>query len=195
MERAKRSGRGRAAVPARKQGRRLLLTLGLVESICRHVRKGIMPWVAAEEFGVSRRTVFRWLEQAREIDERLERLDDYQPTAEEELFLHFLHSIHAAAGRARGTAESWAWKHKPDWWLAHGGGRDQPDAPGWRVSDPERQPERRGELDELMVEALRELGMGEPRVVPSIVAPVDSHEEPDSDFRESVNPGVGGEAE
>lgn len=170
-------------------GRRLLLTRKLVDAICGDIKRGVLPWVAATGQGISLRTWRYYLARAREIDERFEvaaeRGDAVGPDAEERLYLHLLHSVEAASGNARGRAESWVFQHKPDWWLAHGGGRDTGEAPGWRVSDPERQPERRGQLEEMMVTTLRELGMGEAVEGPSVEGPSE-RAALDSGSRESV---------
>lgn len=164
-----------------RPGRRLLLTRKLVERICRAIQGGDFPSVAAQEQGVSRRTFYAWMARGERVAELLGvEWEDLAAPAEDEpsaevddLFLHLLCSVRAAQAKARGRAERWVFKHKPDVWLLKGPGRQRGDEEGWTSAVRDLPPPAVAATDALLLEALRSLGLEAPRVVPStaIAAP------------------------
>ena len=147
---------GRAAL-----GRRPLLDRALIRAIAEQVRKEAFLHVAAEASGVSRRTLFAWLERGRELEAASE---GGEVLGERDLLLvELLHAVSVAHAEARIRAEAVVLKKNPLAWLRFGPGRDRgPEDPGWTRAVGEVPVEVKSAAEELLSEALRQLGLGEP---------------------------------
>lgn len=159
--------KAQAAEPA-QLGRRRLLDRALIRTISETVRKGAFLHVAAEAAGVSRRTLFGWLERGRELDREGE---DGRDLDERELLLvELLHAVSVAHAEARLKAEAKVLKANPLAWLRFGPGRDRgPEDPGWTRAVGEVPVEVKSAAEELLTEALRQLGLGEGAAVGTVV--------------------------
>jgi len=147
------------AVKERAVGRPLLLDRALIRKVCQAVEKGAFLHVAAESVGVSRRTLFAWLERGRDLEAAAERGDELGER--ELLFVEFLHGVMVAHARARLRAEASVLEVNPLAWLRFGPGRDQgPEAPGWTRPVAEMPPEVRSAAEVLLAQALEQLGLG-----------------------------------
>lgn len=149
----------RVALPARPLlGRRRLLDADLVGRIARAVGSGAFLHVAAEANGVSRRTLFGWLERARDLVAVLDA--DGQVDARDLVYVDLLERVTAAHAAARLRAEGAVLDENPLAWLRYGPGRDHgPDAPGWTQAVREVPPEVKSAAEQLLGEALRQLGL------------------------------------
>jgi hypothetical protein len=157
--------------PRRWMGRRLMLDRALIQTIADAVGRGAFLHVAAEASGVSRRTLFGWLERGRELTDLAERgvgLDE-----RESLYVELLEAVTMAHASARLKAEGVVFKREPLAWLRFGPGRDQGvDAPGWTRAMPELRQAAKSAAEEALAEALRQLGLAAPVSVTSTVEPV-----------------------
>jgi hypothetical protein len=101
-------------------GRRTLLTPELQTQICAFIRAGTYDYVAAEASGISRRTLFEWLERGERPSKR----------GRTPVYERFALAIRRAQAEARVSAEVTVKKGDPKWWLSRMH-RERPDAPGW----------------------------------------------------------------
>lgn len=140
-------------------GRRPLLDRALIRQIADAVGRGSFLHVAAESVGVSRRTLFGWLERGRDLAvaaEAGETLDE-----REVLHVELLHAVTMAHAGARVKAEAAVFEQKPLEWLRYGPGRDHgPDDPGWTLAVREVPHEVKSAAEQLLAEALAQLGLG-----------------------------------
>ena len=106
----------------RRMGRRLLLDRAVIDEISASVGRGAFLHVAAAAAGVSKRTLYAWLERGRELvvaDEDGAELDE-----REELYLELVHAVTMAHAQARLRAEGAVLEENPLAWLRFGPGRD-----------------------------------------------------------------------
>src|SRR4051812_46787923 len=152
-------------------GRRLLLDHAVIEEIADAVGKGAFLHVAAEASGVSRRTLQVWLERGRELEDLADA--GHELGERESLYVELLDAVRQAGASARLKAEATVWKRKPLEWLRFGPGRDHGrEDPGWTKAVGEVPPEVKSAAEELLGEALRQLGLvPEPVTVTSTVQP------------------------
>ena len=101
-------------------GRRTLLTPELQTEICAFVRAGTYNYVAAEACGISRRTLFEWLERGERPSKR----------SISKIYVQFAVAIRRAQAEARASAEVTIKKIDPKRWLSRMH-REAPGAPGW----------------------------------------------------------------
>jgi hypothetical protein len=101
-------------------GRRTLLTPELQTQICAFIRAGTYDYVAAEASGISRRTLFEWLERGERPSKR----------GRTPVYEQFALAIRRAQAEARASAEVTVKKIDPKWWLSRMH-RERPEAPGW----------------------------------------------------------------
>ena len=97
-------------------GRRTLLTPEMSAKICAAIRAGAFDWVAAEAYGIGRRTFYDWI--ARGETGRAP-------------YLQFSRDVEEARAQARLGAELEVRKGNALAWLRLGPGRDKKGAPGW----------------------------------------------------------------
>src|SRR3954449_11155033 len=97
------------------------LNRGLQEQIVAAIRAGAFPHVAAQAFGVSRRTFEKW--------RRLGRCNEGDAE-----FFSFASAVSEAIAQARLRAEMEVFTEQPRIWLQHGPGRDASDCAGWTVA-------------------------------------------------------------
>jgi hypothetical protein len=152
-------------------GRRLLLDQAVIDEISDAVGKGAFLYVAAEAARVSRRTLLSWLERGRQLEDLADagrELDE-----RESLYVELVEAVRQSGASARLKAESTVWKRKPLEWLRFGPGRDHGrDDPGWTKAVGEVPPEVKSAAEQMLSEALRQLGLlPEPVTVPSTVQP------------------------
>ena len=142
----------------RRMGRRLLLDRRLVDEIADAVRRGAFLHVAAEASGVSRRTLFSWLERGRELAGAAD--DGAELDEREQLFVDLVFAVTMAHAQARLRAEGAVLEENPLAWLRFGPGRDHgPDDPGWTQAVREVPPEVKSAAEQMLSEALRQLGL------------------------------------
>lgn len=145
-------------------GRRRLLDRALIRTISETVRKGAFLHVAAEASGVSRRTLFAWLERGRELAAAVEAGREIEER--DLLLVELLHAVTVAHAEARMAAEAVVLRKNPLAWLRFGPGRDRgPEEPGWTRAVGEVPVEVKNAAEELLAEALRQLGLGEAAAV------------------------------
>lgn len=139
--------------------------------MARAVQRGAFLHVAAEAAGVSRRTLFAWLERGRDLAAAGE--DGADLDEQELLYVELLHEVTVAHARARLKAESAVLQKVPLAWLRFGPGRDRgPDAPGWTRAVGEMPVEVRSAAEVLLTQALAQLGLvPEAVVVPELPRP------------------------
>jgi hypothetical protein len=99
----------------------IALTESLRNKILGAVRAGAYPHVAAEAFGVPKRTFEDWL--ARGDQE-----------GSEEIYAQFARDTREASSVARLLVEAELYKNDSKTWLIHGPGRETSERPGWSVS-------------------------------------------------------------
>ena len=148
-------------------GRRPLLDRVLIRKIADAVGRGSFLHVAAESVGVSRRTLFGWLERGRDLAGRVEAGE----TLDEREVLHveLLHAVTMAHAGARVKAEAAVFEQKPLEWLRYGPGRDHgPENPGWTLAVREVPAEVKSAAEQLLAEALAQLGLGHETVTPAL---------------------------
>ena len=152
-------------------GRRPLLDRALIRRIADAVGRGAFLHVAAESVGVSRRTLFAWLERGRDLARRVE--DGEVFDERDVLYVELLDAVTMAHASARLKAEAVVFKRKPLEWLRYGPGRDHgPEDPGWTKAVGEVPHEVKSAAEQLLAEALAQLGQGvEPITVASTVQP------------------------
>lgn len=97
------------------------LTPELREQVAAGIRAGGFPLVAAQAFGVSKRSFNRW----RKLGRSNEGDDEFHAFAVE---------VDKAIGQARLRAEISIYTDQPRIWLQHGPGRETSDNPGWTVA-------------------------------------------------------------
>jgi len=93
----------------------------LQEQIVAGIRAGAFPQVAAQAFGVSRRSFLRWRRLGRSNEGDTE-------------FVAFASAVDQAAAQARLRAEMGVFTEQPRIWLQHGPGRETSECPGWTVA-------------------------------------------------------------
>ena len=151
--------RAQVVKPDPALGRRPLLDRVLIRKIADAVGRGSFLHVAAESVGVSRRTLFGWLERGRDLAGRVEAgevLDE-----REVLHVELLHAVTMAHAGARVKAEAMVFRKKPLEWLRYGPGRDHgPEDPGWTLAVREVPQEVKSAAEQLLAEALAQLGLG-----------------------------------
>ncbi|MCC6224716.1 MAG: hypothetical protein IT201_14630 [Thermoleophilia bacterium] len=136
-----------------KLGRRLKLTEALVRAIARDVERGAFLGVAAEANGVSKRSLFTWLERGRDVE------DGALPREGNELFVELLAAVERAHARARLEAETVVHDSEPLAWLKFGPGREKPDAPGWTSASRDLPAPAQTAAELLLAQALAQLGL------------------------------------
>jgi transposase-like protein len=94
------------------------LTPELQEQIVAAIRAGGFPHIAAQAFGVSRRTFEHWRKLGRSNES-------------EKDFYSFARAVDDAIAQARLRAEINIFTEQPRLWLQHGPGRELIDNPGW----------------------------------------------------------------
>lgn len=104
-----------------------LLTAVVQEQITAAIRAGGFPEVAAQAFGVSRRTFADWRKRGQ---------------AGEEPFSSFSEAVDTAIAQARLRAEMSVFEEQPRIWLQHGPGRETNRQRGWTVAVKPRVAER-----------------------------------------------------
>jgi hypothetical protein len=99
----------------------ITLTESLRNKILGAVRAGAYPHVAAEAFGVPKRTFEDWLARG-------------DREGSEEAYTQFARDTREASSVARLLVEAELYKNDPKTWLVHGPGRETSERPGWSVS-------------------------------------------------------------
>ena len=97
------------------------LSLELQEQVVAGIRAGAFPHVAAQAFGVSRRSFNRWRRLGRSNEGDAE-------------FHSFACAVDQAIAQARLRAEIKIFTEQPRIWLQHGPGRETSDSAGWTVA-------------------------------------------------------------
>lgn len=93
----------------------------LQEQVVAGIRAGAFPHVAAQAFGVSRRSFHRWRKLGRSNEGDAD-------------FHSFACAVDQAIAQARLRAEIKIFAEQPKIWLQHGPGRETSDSPGWTVA-------------------------------------------------------------
>jgi hypothetical protein len=96
--------------------RPITLTGQVLQALVSHIRRGAYDWVAAEAVGISRRTLYLWLERGQ---------------AGEAPFAAFAAAVRQARAEARAEAEEWLFANNRLAWLRLGPGRERHGELGW----------------------------------------------------------------
>ena len=116
--------KSKAKKPAKKVGRKGLLTTELAETIAGYVRVGVYVEEACGAAGISRPSFYGWLERGRAERERMKLMNADAPKPSEKIYLEFLDMMERAYDEATlrkvavitKSAENGDWR-AASWWL------------------------------------------------------------------------------